>query len=60
MRVRFINTDHNIYIEVSGTMVGCFTRKWNKNLYCHFFKDYPLSLAEVTEICDKMEELNGT
>jgi hypothetical protein len=60
MRINFIKTDFNTYIEVGGDMIGYFSRRYNNNLKCIFFQELALSLDELGQIYDKMEELNGT
>lgn len=59
MKIRFIETDFNTYIELGGVMVGYFTKRYNGNLMCSFMSEQPLKLDELAEIYDKMEELNG-
>ena len=44
MRINFIKTDFNTYIEVGGDMIGYFSRRYNNNLKCIFFQELALSL----------------
>ena len=60
MRVKFIESDFNTYIELSGTIIGYFTKRYNGNWFCMFFKEYPITLSELADIYDQMEELNAT
>jgi hypothetical protein len=60
MRINFIKTEFNTYIELSGTVIGYFTKRYNGNWFCMFFKEYPITLNELADIYEKMEELNAT
>lgn len=60
MKVKFIETDLNTYIELEGVMLGYFTRRYNKELKCVFISEQTIKFDELVQICDKMGELNGT
>jgi len=60
MKINLIETKFNIYIELSGSLIGYLTNRYNNKYFCIFLDSHPITLEELGQIYDKMEELNGT
>ena len=60
MRVNFIKTDDNIYVEVGAQVIAELRKRYDGKRYFQCVVTYPLSVEQLSVITKYMEELNGT
>lgn len=59
MRVNFIKTDNNIYVEVGTQVIAELQKRYDGKRYFKCIVIYPLSVEQLGTITKYMEELNG-
>lgn len=59
MKVNFIKTDDNIYVEVGAQVIAELRKRYDGKRYFRCVVIYPLSLEQLSTITKYMEELNG-
>ena len=59
MRVNFIKTDDNIYVEVGAQVIAELRKRYDGKRYFRCVVIYPLSSEQLSTITKYMEELNG-
>lgn len=59
MRVNFIKTDDNIYVEVGAQVIAELRKRYDGKRYFRCVVIYPLSAEQLSVITKYMEELNG-
>lgn len=60
MRVNFIKTSDNIYVEVGAQVIAELHKRYDGKRYFKCVVIYPLSAEQLGTITKYMEELNGT
>ncbi len=59
MKVNFIKTDDNIYVEVGAQVIAELRKRYDGKRYFRCVVIYPLSSEQLSTITKYMEELNG-
>jgi len=59
MKVNFIKTDDNIYVEVGAQVIAELRKRYDGKRYFRCVVIYPLSTEQLGTITRYMEELNG-
>ena len=59
MKVNFIKTDDNIYVEVGAQVIAELRKRYDGKRYFRCVVIYPLSSEQLYTITKYMEELNG-
>lgn len=57
--LKFIKGYQDVYVEVGRTVVGQILTRYDGKYYFKSLSNQPLSVKQLKEIVEKMEELNG-